>query len=294
MNGDSVYDIYYSDEDLSPDDIISSLKDPANQEDLTVEEKYWMDEYNPEKFFWEYNKTKEHLLGKTDEIVQRSVGRKKRGVVETAIDTSMALAHKSGSTNLRTGSSSNVRDSLHQEVNLSTDRLKSSGKLSRIKTGQKINKLRSRFLDEREQQREDYLIARWEGGVGYEQKVGVTYGDDPTTEEEEYATMDFGVVGGEGWEEIEETDYGQFTNFFSPSKWRWSDKRVKENIKYLNTSPSGHKVYTFNYIGTDKNRYKGVMAQDVLLVNKHAVKNIDGILHVDYSNIDVNMEIVNG
>ena len=69
-----------------------------------------------------------------------------------------------------------------------------------------------------------------------------------------------------------------------------SDIRVKENIEYLNTSPDGHKVYSFNYKGSDNNRYKGVMAQDVLGINSDAVKSIDGILHVDYSRLDVDME----
>ena len=89
------------------------------------------------------------------------------------------------------------------------------------------------------------------------------------------------------------TDYGQFTNFFSPSKWRLSDARVKENIEYLNTSPDGYRIYAFNYKSSDAIRCKGVMAQDVLIINKDAVKNIDGILHVDYSQIDINMEIIN-
>jgi len=71
-----------------------------------------------------------------------------------------------------------------------------------------------------------------------------------------------------------------------------SDIRVKENIEYLNTSPDGHKVYAFNYKGADTNRYKGVMAQDILETNKDAVKSIDGILHVDYSRLDVDMEVL--
>jgi hypothetical protein len=71
-----------------------------------------------------------------------------------------------------------------------------------------------------------------------------------------------------------------------------SDIRVKENIEYLNTSPDGHKVYSFNYKGSDNNRYKGVMAQDVLGIDRDAVKSIDGILHVDYSRLDVDMEVL--
>ena len=34
------------------------------------------------------------------------------------------------------------------------------------------------------------------------------------------------------------------------------------------------------------------MAQDVLEIDRDAVKSIDGILHVDYSKLDVDMEVL--
>ena len=70
-----------------------------------------------------------------------------------------------------------------------------------------------------------------------------------------------------------------------------SDIRVKDNIEYLYNSSDGHKVYAFNYKGGDI-RYKGVMAQDILKTNPEVVSKRNGILNVDYSKIDVNMEVL--
>jgi hypothetical protein len=70
-----------------------------------------------------------------------------------------------------------------------------------------------------------------------------------------------------------------------------SDSRVKENIKYTH-SDNGHKMYNFNYIGDGK-IYNGVMAQDILETNPEAVFDIDGILHVNYGALGVNMTEVN-
>ena len=50
--------------------------------------------------------------------------------------------------------------------------------------------------------------------------------------------------------------------------------------------------YEFNYIG-DTQRYRGVMAQDVVKVHPMAVEVMDnGYLGVKYAMIDVNMEEV--
>ena len=71
----------------------------------------------------------------------------------------------------------------------------------------------------------------------------------------------------------------------------FSDIKLKENIKQVGESPSGHKVYEFNYIG-NKTRYRGAMAQDVVKINPMAVGIRDNYLTVDYSKIDVDMEVV--
>ena len=70
-----------------------------------------------------------------------------------------------------------------------------------------------------------------------------------------------------------------------------SDRRLKENIKQVGTSPKGYNIYEFNYKG-DKTRFRGAMAQDVVKKNPMAVGIKQNHLTVDYSKIDVNMEVV--
>jgi len=70
----------------------------------------------------------------------------------------------------------------------------------------------------------------------------------------------------------------------------FSDITLKENIRQTGVSPSGIVIYEFDY--KDKSlgqyRYSGVMAQDLLESHPSAViKNNDGTLKVDYSQIDV-------
>ena len=71
-----------------------------------------------------------------------------------------------------------------------------------------------------------------------------------------------------------------------------SDIRVKENVEQVGVSPQGYKIYEFNYIGGDV-RFRGAMAQDVVQKNPMAVGIDKNYLTVDYSKIDVNMEVVN-
>ena len=75
--------------------------------------------------------------------------------------------------------------------------------------------------------------------------------------------------------------------------WKPSDIKLKEDIKQVGVSPKGYKVYEFNYKDDFTNtRYRGVMAQDVLKKNPMAVGIQDNYLTVDYSQIDVDMEVV--
>ena len=67
-----------------------------------------------------------------------------------------------------------------------------------------------------------------------------------------------------------------------------SDTKLKENIEYVGSSPDGHNIWEFNYIG-DTKRYRGAMAQEVAKINPMAVGIQDGSLTVDYSKIDVDM-----
>ena len=70
-----------------------------------------------------------------------------------------------------------------------------------------------------------------------------------------------------------------------------SDIKLKENIEEVGVSPDGYKIYEFNYKGF-KDRWRGAMAQDVVKKNPMAVGIRDDYLTVDYSKIDVNMELV--
>ncbi len=70
-----------------------------------------------------------------------------------------------------------------------------------------------------------------------------------------------------------------------------SDRKLKDNIKQVGISPKGYKIYEFSYKGADR-RFRGVMAQDVAKINPMAVGIRDNLLTVDYSQIDVDMELV--
>ena len=71
-----------------------------------------------------------------------------------------------------------------------------------------------------------------------------------------------------------------------------SDVRLKENITKVGNSPSGINIYEWNYIG-NKQRYRGVMAQEILERHPEAVTlQPDGYMSVYYGKIDVNMERV--
>jgi len=64
-----------------------------------------------------------------------------------------------------------------------------------------------------------------------------------------------------------------------------SDRRLKENIKFLRLSPSGLKIYSFKY-KNENNIYEGVMSDEV--PSEAVIKNFIGIYDgVDYSKIDV-------
>jgi len=81
-----------------------------------------------------------------------------------------------------------------------------------------------------------------------------------------------------------------------------SDRRLKLNATYLGTSPLGVPVYLFNYrqgMNTSQplplGLYRGTMAQDLLdmpAFRSAVTKNPDGYYRVDYSKLDVNMELV--
>ena len=73
-----------------------------------------------------------------------------------------------------------------------------------------------------------------------------------------------------------------------------SDRRLKTNIEMIGHSPSNIPIYTFNYKTDLTIKYKGVMAQDLLEmgITEPVVMGDDGFYGVDYSKIDVDMEII--
>ena len=66
-----------------------------------------------------------------------------------------------------------------------------------------------------------------------------------------------------------------------------SDRRLKKNIKLIGKSPSGLKIYVFEYINKmfGKGVWQGVMSDEV--PQNAIVKHKDGYDRVDYSKLDV-------
>ena len=72
-----------------------------------------------------------------------------------------------------------------------------------------------------------------------------------------------------------------------------SDLRVKTNLSQIGQSPMGIPIYLFNYKDDLSTRYKGVVAQDLISmgITEH-IGMRDGHYTVDYSKIDVDMEVI--
>ena len=72
-----------------------------------------------------------------------------------------------------------------------------------------------------------------------------------------------------------------------------SDKRLKENIEEVGTSPKGHTIYEWNYKTNPTTRYRGAIAQDVMKHDPMAVDILpNGLLGIYYDKIDIKMEKV--
>ena len=74
---------------------------------------------------------------------------------------------------------------------------------------------------------------------------------------------------------------GAVKSFFSGFKW--SDQRLKEDIKLVGKSPLGINIYSFKYKHTD-GTYEGVMAQEVPWAR---TMTHTGFYAVDYNKTDV-------
>ena len=72
-----------------------------------------------------------------------------------------------------------------------------------------------------------------------------------------------------------------------------SDKRLKENIEEVGTSPKGHTIYEWNYKTNPTTRYRGAIAQDIMKRDPMAVDILpNGLLGIYYDKIDIKMEKV--
>ena len=109
--------------------------------------------------------------------------------------------------------------------------------------------------------------------------------------EEQRASDLMRMYGGEA------AGYGQQATAAEQSKWGaiggigqslmgLSDRRFKKNINLIGRSPSGLKIYTFEYINKTlgKGVYQGVMSDEI---PSNAVVTKNGCDFVDYSKIDV-------
>ncbi len=252
----SIYDTYFTDTDLSLDktmeDVRGDMPELSFVDELTFAfggdvdnygERKYMEDHDPSSYFWKYNKSEENLLKKRDTIKRDKLSSKKDDLIGAAIDTSFGLSDEYGKTNLTTGQFDSTTDSLYQELNISSDDLMTKEKLSRIKTGRSIDKLRSSYLLEREEQRQKYKTARAESAIEIEanqpedpdfDKVYEEYFRDGLTDA--WSQLTYGTE--EFLELIQEIPYvgqyvsdsldwvtertkgrGRFTNWNNPAKW---------------------------------------------------------------------------
>ena len=73
-----------------------------------------------------------------------------------------------------------------------------------------------------------------------------------------------------------------------------SDIRLKTNIQLLGHSDLNIPIYSFEFKNNLNTTYKGVMAQDLLKMgfDDSVIMGDDGFYGVDYSKIDVDMEMI--
>ena len=94
-----------------------------------------------------------------------------------------------------------------------------------------------------------------------------------------------GANGGGG------NDEGKMATGKDNRDWIPSDYRLKENIKYAGVSDSGVNIYEFNFVWNSQ-KWKGVIAQELLETQPEAVIDCSGYYCVDYNKIDVDFEIM--
>jgi|TARA_R100000501_G_C2603584_1_gene99999 hypothetical protein len=124
-------------------------------------------------------------------------------------------------------------------------------------------------------------------------KINKSFWEDEITAEQAYQDTIAGLDDSSGWSGAAE-GFGAGIGTAVQVGTAVSDRRLKENIDYIGDSPSGIKIYEFNYVDKDT-RYRGAIANELADSHPSAVsKNKDGYYMLDYSKIDVDFEIVKG
>lgn len=75
------------------------------------------------------------------------------------------------------------------------------------------------------------------------------------------------------------------------SAYMFSDERLKTDVVKVGEI-NGHNIYQFKYIAEPNRTFEGVIAQEVLETDPHAVRNVDGYLAVDYDALGLTMREV--
>ncbi len=86
--------------------------------------------------------------------------------------------------------------------------------------------------------------------------------------------------------------FGPFNSEAYANGLPWSDRRVKENIKYKRIE-NGIPMFEFNYVWDKAKRYIGVIAQQVKELVPDAVIESDGVYQVDYDKLGIKFREVN-
>jgi len=117
-------------------------------------------------------------------------------------------------------------------------------------------------------------LQRVENLLGMQQMAQAGYQD---------ATMNWAGQTGKGWQLA-----GKFVEGVGQGVGSGSDRKLKKNIKLIGGSPSGLKIYAFEYIDKalfGSGTWQGVMSDEV--PQSAVLKHKDGYDMVDYSKLDV-------
>jgi len=130
------------------------------------------------------------------------------------------------------------------------------------------------------------------GGIGSLASMGLSGGfNNPaattTTTTNEGSTLSADALLQQGVSLQQQAAIGQAGNLIYGSFS--SDRRLKKNIKQIGRSPSGLKIYSFEY-KNKKGLYQGVMSDEI--PSDAVIVGNNGFDMVDYSKIDVEFKLI--